>query len=553
MTLQATYRGMVYNPNVYIERGDSVLLVNVNKYDPTRTSSLRASFEREMNRRFGKFIQLIKQAILEQDVFGIKRNDQGVYALPNRRAFAFGTSQQKVSQFMRWVETQIDAELLSVANVNQVGTGINEAWTNKYISDSYKRGVQRADYELNKQGFKLPNGEQLSTNPFTAPFHMDRLGVLYTRTFEELKGITSQMSTQISRVLTEGMANGDSATLLSRKLVATINGTGMGDLAIKDALGRFVPALRRARTLARTEIIRAHHRAMIQEYRNYGVAGVRVIAEFSTAKDDRVCPECEQLDRKRFTLDVAEGLIPVHPNCRCITLPVAKEPIRRSRGITDRESTTPPQLANNPWNPKAPNGSLRKMGIQQVRGNNTRVKNYMEFTGKELGQVFSRCSKLEGYVANANAEGKMIENLFYNDKRNLTHLGNGIDGVYLWKQKGLTMANRTMELANLSPVSNTIRFGKYDVGSGLRAVLRHEYGHHVHLSCLPPAEKGMFDAFYRNKGADYFKKNVSRYGATNEQEAFAETFSACTHKNYKKGQLPKDLEDLMVTILGLIL
>ena len=38
-------------------------------------------------------------------------------------------------------------------------------------------------------------------------------------------------------------------------------------------------------------------------------------AEWSTAGDDRVCPECASLEGKVYTLDEIEGLIPVHPNC----------------------------------------------------------------------------------------------------------------------------------------------------------------------------------------------------------------------------------------------
>jgi len=134
------------------------------------------------------------------------------------------------------------------------------------------------------------------------------------------------MDTQISRVLAQGMADGDNPRLLARKLIATINGTGMGELAITDTLGRFIPAARRAEMLARTEIIRAHHNATIQEYRNWAVEGVKVKAEFVTAGDDRVCDRCAALEREVFTLDRIEGMIPLHPNCRCCAIPFKGEP-----------------------------------------------------------------------------------------------------------------------------------------------------------------------------------------------------------------------------------
>ena len=82
------------------------------------------------------------------------------------------------------------------------------------------------------------------------------------------------MDTQISKVLAQGIADGDSPAAIARKLNKTIGG-GL-DLVTKTKAGitRTIPAQVRAQTLARTEIIRAHHAATIQEYRNFGMAGV---------------------------------------------------------------------------------------------------------------------------------------------------------------------------------------------------------------------------------------------------------------------------------------
>jgi len=144
---------------------------------------------------------------------------------------------------------------------------------------------------------------------------------LYSRTFSDLKGITSAMDTQISRVLAQGIADGKHPRDLAKLLTKTISGP-MGDLGITDTLGRFIPAERRAKILARTEIIRAHHAATIQEYRNYEVEGVRVKAEWMTAGDGRVCGSCAALEGNVYSLDVIESKIPLHPQCRCIALPV---------------------------------------------------------------------------------------------------------------------------------------------------------------------------------------------------------------------------------------
>ena len=178
-----------------------------------------------------------------------------------------------------------------------------------------------------RSGVNVPSVEDSGCilNIVSSPFHIERLGLIFTRFYSDLKGITDVMESQISRILAQGIADGDGPRLLARKLVSAINGTGVGDLGITDTLGRFIPAMRRAEILARTEMIRAHHLATIQEYRNWGLLNIRVKAEWKTAGDDRVCSKCSSLEGQIFTLDEIEPMIPLHPQCRCIALPYIEE------------------------------------------------------------------------------------------------------------------------------------------------------------------------------------------------------------------------------------
>ena len=284
--------------------------------DPTRTSTLRAMFVRDVNRRFTKLKKDIYTSIVTNDAFGLNIQTN-VAAGPN--AFAFNTSAEKVDAFMKWLQIQIDEGILEVKYMNQLGAAGQQPWTNMYIQDSYKRGITRARYETKKLGIKVPPIEETGgiRAAFGTPFHMDRVGLLYSRTFQELKGITAAMDSQISRVLSQAMADGDGPLTIARKLRAVIDGKGtaVSKLAIKDSLGRFIPAQRRAQTMARTEMIRAHHQATIQEYENWGIEGVNVKAEWSTAGDDRVCQQCSALEGNVYSLEEIRPMIPVHPNC----------------------------------------------------------------------------------------------------------------------------------------------------------------------------------------------------------------------------------------------
>lgn len=305
------------------------LHVNARTYDPTKTTTLRNTLANDLKRRFAELARVITKAIVQEDCFGLQPE---VFQLttPGRKAFAFSRSSDKVGGFMRWLDQQTKKGILEVGELQQIGDSIEGAWTNKYITDSYKRGVIRARYEMKKYGFSVPSIEETGgvQASISTPFHVDRLGVLYTRTFNDLRGITTSMDTLISRTLTEGLANGDNPRLIARKLVAIVDGRGKGTLGLTDSLGRFIPAKRRAEILARTEIIRAHHKATIQEYRNWGVEGVVVQAEWVTAGDNRVCPDCDgrvgngSLPGGYYSLDEIEAMIPLHPQCRCIALPV---------------------------------------------------------------------------------------------------------------------------------------------------------------------------------------------------------------------------------------
>jgi SPP1 gp7 family putative phage head morphogenesis protein len=294
-----------------------------NGVDPTRTTALRNLFARDMRRRFDELCRVIAQAIVVKDCFGLNRPTVFQMTPPGEQAFAFPLSKDKMEAFMIWLQEQVDKGILTVGDINQLGLGYNEAWTNKYIFDSYKRGMIRARMEMQKVGMDVPSIDQTGGVEISmgTPLHIDRLGLLYARVFSDLKGVTDAMDAQISRVLAQGLADGDGPRLLARKLVSVINGDGADKLGITDTLGRFIPAKRRAEMIARTETIRAHHMATIQEYRNWAVIDIIVQAEWMTAGDNRVCDRCASMQGNIYTLDQIEGMIPLHPQCRCIALP----------------------------------------------------------------------------------------------------------------------------------------------------------------------------------------------------------------------------------------
>lgn len=90
---------------------------------------------------------------------------------------------------------------------------------------------------------------------------------------------------------------------------------------------------RRAEMIARTEIIRAETQGQLELWRQQVEAGIleaTAFKEWVVTPDDRLCPECEDMDGAKVPLDAdfvgADDGPPLHPNCRCtIRLAMAEE------------------------------------------------------------------------------------------------------------------------------------------------------------------------------------------------------------------------------------
>lgn len=313
---------------------NNLVINKIFKRDPTRTLSLRKRFVADMNRRFSLIQKLIYQSIVENDAFGLlddnvipfpKTTVIRTFAAATKGQFDFPTDEGKVAAFMIWLREQTDQEILMVTRREGREIVGREAWMNVYIDSSYKQGILRAQIEMSKLGI-VPSQLVTPQTPlgisFFSPIHSDRVGLIYTRSFEELKTVTQVMNSRIQGIITEGLttglargiAEGKNPTVIARELVKAINSDGV------ENIGKV-----RARMIARTEIIRAHHVANINEYREAGIEGVTVLAEWGTAGTG-VCKRCQEKERQSpYTLDEIEPLIPLHPNCRCVAIPYLPE------------------------------------------------------------------------------------------------------------------------------------------------------------------------------------------------------------------------------------
>ena len=260
--------------------------------DPTRTKTLRRRYAQRLRGGFADINTEIRDGVRERDIFGLE-NEALADPLDGRK-FRFKTDDDKVEQFRSWLQRAQREEVLEIISRDN----------NEFIRSGYGRGIKHADARLREQGVEVPQEDLEAV--FRKPVHRDKLQLLYTRNFQALEGITDAVDKEVSRVLTQGLAEGVNPREAARRITDRV-----------DKIGKT-----RATTLARTEIINAHSEATLDRFERMDVDEVGVKAEWQTAGDSRVCPICASLEGSTFTIDEARGKLPAHPRCRCAFLPV---------------------------------------------------------------------------------------------------------------------------------------------------------------------------------------------------------------------------------------
>jgi SPP1 gp7 family putative phage head morphogenesis protein len=256
----------------------------------------------DMKRRFARLAKGIQELVVDLDAFGLKEPSLFKVNVSSQE-WRFLTDAAKIKAFQAWLQQQVDAGILE--------TAVSPPWMAAYIDSAYRKGIVRA-YALANRPSPFASADFLkgakasfAAGAFAGPVAVNRLQFLYTRAYTNLKGVTAAMDTQLSMILANGLANGLHPSVLAREMTKTISGL----------------VRTRANAIARTEIIYAHAEGQLDSLKLLGVEGVKAMAEWSTAGDDRVCPKCEPLEGVIMSVDEARGLIPLHPNCRCMWLP----------------------------------------------------------------------------------------------------------------------------------------------------------------------------------------------------------------------------------------
>jgi SPP1 gp7 family putative phage head morphogenesis protein len=268
------------------------------RQDPTFTKTLRQKFEAEVNRRYKKVLAELNDFMA-----------QAPEVVINKR-YEFPVGPLETATILDFLNESVRRNIIDPAEAERIvrEKGVTpdpNNWVESYLYGAYKKGVRRAQNEINKRSPK-GNNVDLMKGALKRQNHQGKLEQILGRVYTDLEKIDEAMQAGIRREIALGLEAGEGTAKIAKRIEGRV-----------EKIGRT-----RSRVLARTEVIRTHHQANIASYREAGVKQIVVQAEFSTAGDGRVCSECKGLEGKKFDLKTIEDMIPVHPNCRCVALPV---------------------------------------------------------------------------------------------------------------------------------------------------------------------------------------------------------------------------------------
>lgn len=270
--------------------------------DPTRTGSI---VKPELI-AFSKVLRSLKRDLYERLVrFKVdfnKDNNLDVSHVLNAENIPTA-AELRLAEFDRWLQRQLELDLIS---------NKNRARIQAYITRSYHAGIRRTLDEIggynsiseSLRTFYRGKRKEFLDSLARDPRRMEQIGNLFSRDWNDLKGISDNIRNRIRSRLAQGILNGESPTTVYKDVADLVDSQ---DKAIQ--------------RLIRTAIVRAHADGQLIAYDKAGIDRLVIQVERNATEESPVCETCRKKARKVYTLKQAVGVIPIHPNCRCVWLP----------------------------------------------------------------------------------------------------------------------------------------------------------------------------------------------------------------------------------------
>ena len=209
-----------------------------------------------------------------------------------------------------YIGTEEFAEL-QYMNQQQIDAFFRNSGIRKKLNELIEYNAQDSEQFI-RQFYKI--GSELgyqNIGGVLAYTQADRIA-LYTLTdynFNLVTNLNTELREGIREVIFNAVASGDGYQTTMRNLMELPLSPINNNISVRT----------RAEMIARTEHARAVNTGTLQAYVNYGVTEVDII----TAQDNLVCDDCIDAEENNpHTIQEAQSLLPMHPNCRCAYAPV---------------------------------------------------------------------------------------------------------------------------------------------------------------------------------------------------------------------------------------
>lgn len=235
-----------------------------NPSDPSRQASNLGKAQRELKRRFDKILQGVRLLVADQSKYITAKTTNSVEWRPlaifinssgeldtcrsslviNKNTYyEYKIDAQRYSEINSFIEHLLFGEILG----DYSGTKPHNWFFQSYLSSAFNDGINDAIRAIQDQSDRSIVGEEISrqimslnSDDFSAQ-SINSLGLVYSRVFNEMKGLSDAMKVDLSETLTRGMAS------------------GLGIRAItSDIQKRVSVGFSRAQRIARTEILNAY-------------------------------------------------------------------------------------------------------------------------------------------------------------------------------------------------------------------------------------------------------------------------------------------------------
>lgn len=159
----------------------------------------------------------------------------------NARAYEFRTLPGVLAAWLQAAEQQVDAIMLE--------GGVTNIWfAAQFVEQAYQTGAARNRANLAAQSVVYKAARPDLKSLLLSEPYQRRLALLYSREFEEMKGLGATVKKDMAQILTAGMANGQGPIEIARQMTAQLD-----------------IEKRRAERIARTEINNAHTNARMDQ------------------------------------------------------------------------------------------------------------------------------------------------------------------------------------------------------------------------------------------------------------------------------------------------